>query len=114
VSRFAANDPAHCRIVAQAFGVIHVFVAREAPEHGLPQQSDQRMPAVLASARVGKRFTRKFAQTERIIEFAIGKQSSIGCNDGSAKLQHHAAVEIKPENAVIRFTRGVRHEIAYL
>jgi len=72
------------------------------------------MIAVLARARVGERFTRKFAQTERIIEFAIGEQTGVGCDDGPAKLKHHAAVEIKSENTVMRFTHGVRHEIAYL
>jgi len=72
------------------------------------------MTAVLASARVGERFTRKFTQTERVIEFTIGKQSSIGCNDGPAKLQHYAAVEIESKNTVLCFTHQVRHEIAYL
>ena len=35
-SRLAADDPAHRRIVAQAFGVVDIFVSRKPPEHRLP------------------------------------------------------------------------------
>lgn len=47
LSRFATNDPAHRRIMAQTFGVVHVLVAGETPEQGLPKQPDQRMAAFL-------------------------------------------------------------------
>jgi hypothetical protein len=29
---FAADDPAHRRIMAQAFGIIHIFIAGKSPE----------------------------------------------------------------------------------
>jgi hypothetical protein len=44
-SRLAADDPAHRRIVAQAFGVVDIFVSP--PEHRLPQQYDQGMAPFL-------------------------------------------------------------------
>jgi len=41
VSRFAANNPAHRRIMPQAFGVVHVLVSGEAAEDRLPKQPNQ-------------------------------------------------------------------------
>src|SRR5450830_1410314 len=52
--RFAADDPAHRRIVAQAFGIVHIIVTGEAAEHRLTQQTDQRMATVLARARISE------------------------------------------------------------
>jgi hypothetical protein len=40
MSRFAADDPAHRRIVAQAFGIVHIIVTGEATEHRLTQQTN--------------------------------------------------------------------------
>jgi hypothetical protein len=84
MSRFAADDPAHRRIMAQALGVVHVLV----------------------SARTSLAITVK---PIGIIEFAIGKQPSIGGHHGAAKLEHQAAVKIKPKSIRFRFTRCVRH-----
>jgi len=44
-------------IVAQAFGLVDVFV-RKPPKHGLPQQPDQRVAAVPAGAGVSERTAR--------------------------------------------------------
>ena len=107
--RLAADDPAHRRIMAQPLGVVHILVSGKPPEHRLPQQPDQSMPAVLAGARVGERLARHRGQAERVVEFAIGEQSGIGGDHRAAKLQHQPAVEIEPESLVIRFTRRVRH-----
>jgi hypothetical protein len=68
------------------------------------------MTAVLAGARIGEHLTRHPAQAERIIEFAIGQQSSIGGDDGAAKLEHQAAVKIEPKSIRFRFTHRVRHD----
>src|SRR5262245_49058674 len=57
-SRLAADDPAHRRIMAQAFGIVHVLVSGKPPEHGLPQQPDQCMAPVLAGACVGELLAR--------------------------------------------------------
>ena len=69
----AADDPAHRRIMAQAFGVVHVLVSGEATENGLTQQTDKRMAAVLTGARIGERIACNHRQAEHIIEFAIGR-----------------------------------------
>ena len=41
LSRLAAYNPTHGRIMAQPVGVVHVLVSREAAEHGLPKHSGQ-------------------------------------------------------------------------
>jgi len=54
------------------------------------------VPAVLAGARINEFITNHVGQPECVIEFAIGKQSSVGGNPGTMKLQLQAAVEIEP------------------
>jgi hypothetical protein len=57
--------------VTQALSVIHVLIPSKATEYRLPQQTDQRMTAVLARACISERRPRYRAQPKRIIEFAI-------------------------------------------
>jgi len=99
--RFATDNPAHRRIVAQALGIVHVLVAGETAKHRLPQQPDQCMATVLAGARIGEGLARYSAQSECVVEFAIGQQSGIGGDHRAAKLQHQPAVEIKLEGPVV-------------
>ena len=86
--------------MAQAFGIVHVFVSGKPPEHGLPQQPDQCMAAVLAGACVGELLARHRAEAEGIVELSIGQQARIGSDGGAAKLERQSAVEIEPENAI--------------
>jgi hypothetical protein len=87
--------------VTQALSVIHVLIPSKATEYRLPQQTDQRMTAVLARACISERRPRYRAQPKRIIEFAIRQQSGIGRDHGTAKLHQKAAVEIELENPVL-------------
>ena len=107
MSRFAADNPAHRRIMPQALGVVHVLISGKPTKHRLPQHPDQSMAAVLAGARVGEHLARHRGQPECVVEFAVCQQSRIGRDHGAAKLEHQAAVEIEPENVIIRFTRRV-------
>jgi len=92
-----ANDPPHRRVTAQAIGVVHVLVAREPPEHRLPQQSDERMPTIPAGACIRKRVTGHVGQAERIVQLPIGQQPRIGGDHRAAELQPQAPVEIEPQ-----------------
>jgi hypothetical protein len=103
------DDPAHRRIVTQTFGVVDIFVSRKTAEYGLPQHPNESMAAIPAGARVGDHLTRHRSQPERVVKFAIGKQSGIRGHNGTTKLEHHTAVEIESENSILRFTRWVRH-----
>src|SRR5271168_1193678 len=58
MSRIAADNPTHRRIVAQALSVVHILISSKAAEHRLPQQTDQRMAAVLPGARIGEHLAR--------------------------------------------------------
>ena len=52
MSRVAADDPSHRRIMPKPLGVIDILVSGKPPEHRLPQHSDQSVAAVLARPRV--------------------------------------------------------------
>jgi hypothetical protein len=67
------------------------------------------MAAVLARAFVGERVACDLAETERIVKFAIGQQSSIGSDRRPSELKRQSAVEIELENPVFWFTRWVCH-----
>jgi hypothetical protein len=64
--------------MAQALGIVHIFVYGKPPNHGLPHQTGQRMAAVLAGAHVAEEVNRPRAEAEGVVEFAVGEQSSIG------------------------------------
>jgi hypothetical protein len=64
--------------MAQALGVVHVIISGKSPEYRLPQQPDQSMAAVPAGPRIGEHVPGHCAQTEGVVEFAIGEQSGVG------------------------------------
>src|SRR5262249_54058064 len=107
--RFAADNPAHSRIVAQALGVVHILVSSKATKYRLPEQPGQYVSTILASVCVGRNITTHLVQTEYVVEFAISQQPSSGGHHGTAKLEHQAAVKIEPNSIGFRFTRRVRH-----
>jgi hypothetical protein len=47
---------------------------------------------------------------ERVVEFPVRDQASVGGDHRSSKLEHQPAVEIEPENLANRFTRRIRHD----
>src|SRR5262249_9090515 len=67
----AADDPAHRRIMAQTFGVVHILVPGEATKYRLSEQPGQCVPTILASARIGQHITRHHGQADCVVEFAI-------------------------------------------
>src|SRR5215831_2933863 len=71
VRRVAADDPAHRRIMAQTFGVVHILVSGKATKYRLPQQTHQSMAAILARAGIGKNLARHRRQAECIVAFAV-------------------------------------------
>jgi len=91
-------------------GDVHVLIAGESPEYRLPQHTDERMPAVLASAGVGERFARHRGKTGRVVELALGEQSRVRYDRRSTKLEHQAAVKAEPQNIATRFIHRVRHD----
>ena len=86
--------------MAQALGVVDIFVSGKPSEHRLSQEPDQRVSTVLASARVGEHVARHPAETESAVEFPVCQQSGIGGDPITMELKLHAAVEIEPERPV--------------
>jgi hypothetical protein len=84
----ATDNPAHRRIVTQAFGVIHVLISSKTTEHWLTQQTDQRMATVPTGARISEPLACHRGQPECVIEFAVCQWSGIGRHHGEAKLEH--------------------------
>ena len=113
MSRLPADDPSHRGIMAKSVGIVDILVSRKAAEHRLPQHAEQGMPAIFARACVGQHLAGQSRQAQRVVEFAIGKQTGIGGHDRTAKLEHQSAVEIEPERPAVRFTRRVRHDISF-
>jgi hypothetical protein len=66
------GHPRDAKLMPQTFGVVHVLVSSEATKYRLPEQPGQCVPAILASACVGKNITRHCRQPEHVVEFAIG------------------------------------------
>src|SRR5262249_2805261 len=83
---------------ARAIGVVHILVPGKATEYRLPQQTNQRVAAVLARACIGEHLARHHAQPKSVFEFAVGQQSGIRGDNGATKLQRQAAVEIEPNS----------------
>ena len=65
----------------------YVFVDGEPSKDGLPQQSCRGVPAILSCPRIGQNLSRPVPQSERVVEFAVGKQAGVGGRDRAAKLQ---------------------------
>ena len=74
----ATHHPAHRRIMRQPFGIVHVFVPSQSPEHGLAKLRDQRVAAILARPGIRKDFSGQVCQAESIIEVPKGEQTGVG------------------------------------
>ena len=101
VDSVAADDPAHDGIARQT--------ATKAAEHGLAEQARHAMPSVLAGATVDQDLAPEVAQSKNVVEFPIGKQTSVGGDPGTVELELDPAVEIDPKR-LLRFTHRVRHD----
>ena len=66
----------------QALGVIDILVSGKTTEYRLPQQTNQRVAAVLARACIGEHLARHYAQPKSVVEFAVGQQPGIRGDNG--------------------------------
>jgi hypothetical protein len=107
--RPTADHPAHRRVAAQTVGVVHILVADQPPECRLPQQPDQEVLSVLASACIRQSLAAACGQSEHVVQLAIRQQSAIGSDHRTAEPEHQAAVKVEPQRLAVRFTRWVRH-----
>ncbi|EDP63203.1 hypothetical protein BAL199_30537 [alpha proteobacterium BAL199] len=95
--------------MAEAVGVVDIFVPGKPTEHRLPELGDQGVAVVLAGPAVGQHLPGHLGQTEGIIEFPEGEQSGIGGDPGAVEFQLEAAVKSDPQIGRSRFTRRHLH-----
>ncbi len=100
---------AHGRIMRETLGVVHILIAGEAPEYGLPQQPCEEMAGVPATAAFRQRAAGQVGQPEGVVQVPVGQQPGVGGDAAAVELQPQATIEIDPQGAVIRFTRRVVH-----
>jgi hypothetical protein len=97
VEPLAADDGAHGRIAREPLGVVDVLVACEPAVDGLPHETEQPMPDVLAAPALGEGRGGRRGQAEGIVQLAVGEQAAIGGDPGAVELELEAAVEGDPE-----------------
>ena len=105
----ATHHPAHSWIMRQPVCIVHVLVPRQASEHRLAELSNQGMASVRAGAGVRQHLSSGLAQSQGIIKFAAGQQTTIRRDLRSVELQLETAVERQPKSSVLRFTRRRFH-----
>jgi hypothetical protein len=65
---------------------------------------------VLASTAFRQDTAGQISKAERVNQFSVDQDAGIGGDPAAVEFQLQAAVEIDPQNAIIRFTRWVFHE----
>ena len=93
----------------QPAGIVHVLVPRQASEHRLAELSNQGMASVRAGAGVRQNVSSGLAQSQGIIKFAAGQQTTIRRDLRSVELQLETTVERQPKINTLRFTRRRFH-----
>ena len=67
------------------------------------------MATILPTTGVREYVPGNFGQSDRIIQFPVGQQSSIGSDLGAVKLQLQTTVKTEPQNPRFPFTHRVSH-----
>ncbi len=105
----AADDPPHDWIEAEPVGVVHVVVAAKASENGLAKLPDKTVATVLPTTGVREYVPGNLGQSDRIIQFPVRQQPSVGSDLGTVELKLESTVKIQPQNLIFRFTHRVTH-----
>ncbi len=105
----AADDPPHGRITAQTVGVVHVVVPAKASENGLAELPDKNVATVLPTTGVREYVPGNLGQSDRIIQFPLRQQPSVGSDRGTVEHKLRPRVKIQPRNPLFRFTHRVSH-----
>ena len=105
----AADDPSHDRIEAEPVGIVHIVVPAKASENGLAELPDKTVTTVLPTTGVGESVPGNLAQSDRIIQFPVRQQPSVGGDLGTVELKPEPTVKTEPQNPGIPFTHRVSH-----
>ena len=78
-------------------------------QHAMAELPDKTVTTVLPTTGVREHAPGNFGQSDRIIQFPICQQTSVGSDFGTVKLKLQPTVKIKPQNPLFRFTQRVSH-----
>ncbi len=83
----AADDPPHDWVEAEPVGIVHVVVPAKASENGLAELPDKTVANVLPSSGVREYVPDNLGQSNRIIQFPVRQQPSVGSDLGTVELK---------------------------
>jgi hypothetical protein len=86
---------------------VDVLISSQAAVDGLSEQRHQLVSDVAAGAALMKVMGGSFCQPKGLIKLTAGKESSIGCDNGAAKLYPDFGVEFQFERSIIAVTHRV-------
>jgi len=92
----AADDPPHDRVEAEPVGIVHVVVPAKASENGLAEQPDKTVATVLPTTGVREYIPANLGQSDRVIQFPVRQQPSVGSDLGTVELKLESTVKIQP------------------
>ncbi len=90
-------------------GIVHVVVPAKASENGLAKLPDKTVTTILPTTGVREHVPGNLAQSDRIIQFPVRQQPSVGSDLGTVELKLEPTVKIQPQNPLFRFTHRVSH-----
>ncbi len=102
----AADDPPHHWVEIEPVGIVHVVVPAKASENGLADLPDKTVATVLPTTGVRQHVPGNLARSDRIIQFPVRQQPSVGSDLGTMELKLEPTVKIQPQNPIFRFTHG--------
>ncbi len=94
----AADDLPHDWFEAEPVGIVHVVVPAKASENALAKLPDKTVATVLPTTGVREHVPGNLGQSDRIIEFPVRQQPSVGSDLGTVELQLQPTVKIQPQN----------------
>jgi len=83
----AADDPPHDRVKAEPVSIVHVVVPAKASENGLAELPDKTVATVLPTTGVREYVPGNLGQSDRIVQFPVRQQPSVGSDLGTVELQ---------------------------
>ena len=103
----ATHDDSHRGIVAEALGIVNVFIACQPAVERLAKEGQQTVLGVLAGAGVVQAAGRGGGQSKGVVEFAVRKESGITGDGRAVELQLDLTVEVNAEGVVLAVTHKV-------
>ncbi len=105
----AAANPTHGGIASQTVGIVHVVISTKPAIKGLTELPRHAVPCVVGYTVVAENIPGHLGKLESVIEFSVGKKTSVSGDLGAVELQLQAAVEIDPMASLFSFTHRVCH-----